>query len=55
MVNFEKLVLTFMPIVAGQPPLLSNLPAFAAKQHSIQLEFQIAAGIHEREKEVKVC
>ena len=53
MVNFKKLVLAFMPIVAGQPPLLRNLPAFAAEQHGIQPEFQIAASIHEREKKRK--
>jgi hypothetical protein len=53
MVDFKKLVLAFMPIVASQPLLLRNQPAFAAEQHAIQPEFQIAAGIREREKKRK--
>ena len=48
MVDFKKLVLAFMPIVASQLLLLRNQPAFAAEQHGIQPEFQIAAGIHKR-------
>ena len=46
MVDLKKLALAFLPVATEQPPILRDQPAFAIKQHGIQVEF-IAASICE--------